>query len=341
MSGDAVLRMRCRLDAAAAVLLDARAPCEELCRAAADLADHFAELTGIDDASESAEEAASTSLPSGLAIAPRDAARCCRDGIRTSKLLRGVWVMLGELRNRFPGERLEILYAGCGPYAPLLVPLLARVAPGEARFHFLDLHPRSLAAVRAAISRLGLAEHDCQFIEADATRYRHPKGRPLHGVIVEALQRALAEEPQLAITANLAPQLTTGGRLVPERIVVELAWLVAEPGARDPAFDSFRVGGEPFTPLLELSAETAAALVSSRRSWRLEVPRVPDDGCHRAVLRTTLVTQGEIVLTSGESGLTTPWVVPETGCLRAGETLECSYRLGTRPGFAFKRAAMA
>ena len=48
-------------------------------------------------------------------------------------------------------EEVEVLYAGCGPFAPLFLPLTTALAPGLARFTLLDLHPRS---VDVAITRL-------------------------------------------------------------------------------------------------------------------------------------------------------------------------------------------
>src|SRR5690606_11640875 len=64
---------------------------------------------------------------------------------------------------------------------------------------------------------LGLGGHVMQQVLGDAVEYRH-QGEPYHIVVLEIMQRALGEEPQVAACANLVRQLAPGGALIPERI---------------------------------------------------------------------------------------------------------------------------
>ena len=90
--------------------------------AAAGLYSLCSSVTGIDEYSAHADDSGGTRLPSGEAISPRDAARCVLDYSRTSKFLRGLYASILEARQRFPDAAIEILYAGCGPFAPLAIP---------------------------------------------------------------------------------------------------------------------------------------------------------------------------------------------------------------------------
>jgi hypothetical protein len=60
----------------------------------------------------------STQLPSGLALAPHLAALCVLDEQRTAAFQRGVALAIEAARARFPGETVEVVYAGTGPFAP-------------------------------------------------------------------------------------------------------------------------------------------------------------------------------------------------------------------------------
>ena len=66
----------------------------------------------------------------------------------------------------------------------------------------------------------GLQAHHIRYLQDDACRYRHP-GKP-HVVIAETMQKSLEQEPQFAVTANLAPQLHAKGIFIPQKVEVSL-----------------------------------------------------------------------------------------------------------------------
>ena len=83
-----------------------------------------------------------TRLPQGKAINPYSAATCLQDQARTCAFGRGVRQAIEAARRRFPGEPVELLYAGTGPFAPLGLLQTACFSPGRAAPD-LDRYPTS------------------------------------------------------------------------------------------------------------------------------------------------------------------------------------------------------
>lgn len=330
------------LEDAGAVLLDRRSEPADLHAAAHALYAVLAALTGIREDTRERAQLDPLCLPNGVALAPRDAARSVVDFVRTARLLQGMEVALSAARARF-GAPVEVLYAGCGPFAPLVLPLMAKHGPGLARYTLMDVHPRSVEMARAAVEALGLSDCVRAFVVADATTWRNPGPAPLQVVLAEALERALEKEPQVAIMANLAPQLAPGGLVVPESIRVRacLAHLAREVVSlvEAPAERRRLVLGTVF----DLNAESGRALGRGGPvpPSRLEVPPLAAGDPTDFMLATTLVVAGDVVLEEYESGITYPAFQHRIGSVRAGDAIEVRYEDGTSPRFVCERAPAA
>jgi hypothetical protein len=310
----------------------------------------FRDITGLREDSAGPRDRWAISLPAGSAISPLDAARCLLDPRRTAIYLRGVHAALQQAQQRFPGEVIHVLYAGCGPFAPLCLPLLPLLAGRTVRFTLLDVHARAIESVQAILAALRLEGANVDCLVCDATRYRHPHHRPLHVVVSETMQRALEKEPQVAILMNTAPQLAPGGLMVPEMIAVDavLTDLSRELGGNGVAPQPCRPeplrsvprrsapwwGRIPLGRILELDRERACAWAAEGVSSHLPPAQISLPSSvpaqYSLVLATTIRTFGVHELREYESGLTHPLIVHGW---RAGEEIEFTYRLGEKPGF--------
>ncbi len=163
-----------------------------------------------------------TRFSTGRAIGPLEAARCVWDYKRTVAFLRAVDRALADALERFPGETVHLVEAGCGPLAPLALPFAVRYPASRVQVTVIDAHGVSLAGVRRLAAELGVEASMRNYVCADAAAYRFAGDERPHVIACEVLQRALADEPQVAVTLNLAPQLRDGGFFVPARIEVRL-----------------------------------------------------------------------------------------------------------------------
>lgn len=288
-------------------------------------------LTGLDPNSVDALLSMDTNLDCGRAIAPRNAGLCIVDFARTVAFGRGVDAAVVELRRRFPDERLEILYAGCGPFAPLIVTLLDRYVPTDLRVTLLDIHQESLDAAAKIVRAFDFEPFIADFVRADASMYRHPN--PTHLVICEMLAQALRSEPQVAVTANLAPQVIAGGYFLPERITVDFCLEAPRPNFESDGNGVDRTLG---ARLMDLNAESIRGGVPV--DFSPVVVTVPDVDLirYRPQLLTTVNVFGTIALRDRDAGITYPLnlTIPQ---LAPGDRIEFTYETGRHPQFKHRR----
>ncbi len=302
----------------------------ELRTAAIDLYELMCGLVGMDHNAPTAADNANTVLPGGQAISPRGASLCVIDYLRTTMFLRGVDKALREAVERFPGEMIEVLYAGCGVFATLLTSLAGRFDPTKFKITLLDMHERSLEGAQKVFHELGLEASLSDGLIVDAAVYVPPS--PPHLIIVEVMQRALDKEPQVAVTANLGANLRPGGIFIPERITVD-AWMEYRQ-------ENVGLQRREMARLIDLTAASAPAWLTAQDHSLPQVPYVtidlPQDTAQssRIVLVTEVTVFDTYKLTENQSGITLPAYrrfKPNPG----KNKLEFRYRQGNQPGFDY------
>jgi hypothetical protein len=293
-------------------------------------------------------------LDSGVAINPQAAAHCAVDYQRSVVFIRGVHAAINALKSRFPDTPLEILYAGCGPFATLLMPLLGKFSPGELTLYLLDVHQRSLDSVELLLAHFGFSAHSFQTINADACRYAH-SGK-LHLIIAETMQKSLEQEPQFAVTANLAPQLWPTGVFIPQRIEVALCLadlrheqkLMGQSQRLDPEDFEKNAQRHLLATVFILSPERApdqmrrAQYNTGTTKFELAptiavIPSMSELARFECALFTRISIFEHYRLADYESQITLPLKCHELAPLASGARYRVSYQLGSYPKFNFER----
>lgn len=321
-------------------LLDPAASGEAILSATRELNALFDALSPI-QRPETLERGPDTALEGGVAVSPACAAECGLEPLRVCRFLQGLRRAIDDALERFAPGPVHLLYAGTGPYATLVTPLLTRYTPERLRVTLLDYHGVSLESVRAILQALGLAGFVKGYVEADATTYRHPADDPIHVVVSETMAAGLANEMQVPITLNLAPQLAEGGLWVPEKIRVKA--VTGDP--RTLLLNVDRGAPPPYPPLREIEelgvlfqigAEEGRALAGLKDAPHLPaaeitIPELLPAG-HTAFLTTEIDVYGDIALTDRDSTLNHILGFPAGADGAAGSTTQFIYRLGKHPG---------
>lgn len=320
----------------------------ELLAAAREMHALCSKLTELDDNECSGAMAEDTFLETGRAINARDAARCMREYMRTRQFIRGMVAAIDTARRRFPGNVIDVLYAGCGPFATLALPVCTQLDEGaQVRFTVIDIHQHSLDSVKALVGELGLERHIDSYYHGDACTYQPPRDKKFHILASETMQQMLGNEPQFAITAKLVPYLHPGGILVPERITVSCCLCAGAQETR------IMEGGSPSRVrkeehmLLVLDKDTATTLYAQRQQYRMnDKPALApvdvrfgaqDDLVKDVMLSTHIKVFSDIELDDYQCSLTTPYILFDQGKLKQDEPLQFQYQVSTLPAFYYQR----
>lgn len=301
-----------------------------LLQASRDYYDFLSQLTGVNIDPKNTADKLATILPSGKAIAPQEAAICVLDYVRTSGFMRGLHAALLAAKKRFPDERIEILYAGCGPFAALALPLCTRFSADELCFTLLDFHIRSVESVEKLFQTLGFSDHLAEIIQTDATVYEPTDGRKFHIIITETMQKTLEKEPQVAITQNLKKHLRKNGIFIPEKITIEACLAdVSREFSLNPDVD-LKKKRIDLGQIFELSAAT-----DNFAPVTVEIPE-GDFSAFRLLLLTRIKIFESFSLDDYNSGITYPSILSNLSPVKNKDRIEFCYQTGEDPHFEYR-----
>jgi hypothetical protein len=281
--------------------------------------------------------AGQTRLDSGLAISPTLAAMCLREQFRTLAFIRGLAAAIDDARC--PDRPVRVLYAGCGPFALLAVPLMTAFSPAQARFTLLDIHQECVVDAVSLIHSLGLSVHIDGAICADATRYEIPTSDKPDVIVSETMAVCLHNEPQVSIARNLLMQ-APGARMVPSSVSIDMCLLdwskehllmPAEYVGEIPAPQRDRIHLGRIFELNDINIRSWHGIEGDRLpAGRVRFPESLESR-YRPYLMTSIDVFGLHRLQDYDSSLTTPMAFRTIPELAGGEMLQFHYQLGSNP----------
>jgi CheY-like chemotaxis protein len=243
----------------------------------------------------------------GQAVSPEAAAVCIRDFMRTRVFMRGLKEAISTKLLADPGKAVTVLYAGTGPFATLLIPLVTIFSSTQLNMLLLDINPASIAYLNRVINYFNLQTYVLHIVETDAVTYQIPAQWQPDIILSETMMPSLKTEPQISIVANLAGQCPQA-ILVPELIAVSAVLYNSKMD------DEIRF--IPLETLLVFTKDEALQMAAQQQTGdvifpvtRLEVqkPALPDYS--RLALLTNIRVFNQHTLNFRESSLTIPQFV--------------------------------
>lgn len=266
--------------------------------------------------------------PFGKAVSFTTAAQCAEDPERGRVFIQGIYQAIQDRLKAHPGQIVNILYAGTGPFAWLLLPLLPLFSASQIQVTLLDIHQASLDKVTKLIEHFDLADRVVESACADATLWQPNTVVKFDVILSETMKHLLQQEPQVQIFTHLQAYLADDGVLIPQNIELD-AWL--ECRTVQDFVETHYLG-----PLFALNLQTARLLASGDRSFLAGTLLLPDFTPSAVTLKftTSIQVYGNSTLSEYQSQLTLPRYRREHW-LKPLSCLAFRYEQGTHPDFVF------
>ena len=261
----------------------------------------------------------------GVAIGTTWAARCVDDIIRTRQFIRGAFKAVDDKLDEKEAP-VHILYAGSGPFATLILPLLATYSDSQIQITVLEINPGSVAFLKRVISKLGFEKYFVKIENEDATRYKIDADIDI--LISETMQHALVKEQQVPIMLNLVNQLPSSAIIIPECIKLELAYMNINQVATGTG-DRYKT----ISTLLHFNQSFINHHNPSKNIFDKSVELSMSDSkdFNKIVVLTSIQVYQNEWIKYDESGLTIPKILRPIPA--ADQTLGIKYVLGEIPGY--------
>lgn len=304
--------MQPKLSEIVTILLNSKTNQDEVL-AAKSLAEYFQELLVKQLPKKEFSITQNTIINGGIALSSQHAIDCLGDPLRTVRFIKATYQAINDSFTKFPTEKINLLYAGCGPGAPLILPLLSQFSSEKLSITLLDINESSIVSVKTLIKSLEYEDFFRDIRLTDATTYSFPKNIPLHIILSETMDKGLSKEPQVRITQNLAPQLIEDGILIPEEIEIYTEHTFY---SKEPYFDIYKDVlnlGNPTTTidkqvLFTISKDIADKPPFFFESDWIEVPKECNDTPDISIVAKIKIYKDQI-LEKGESLISNPFPV--------------------------------
>ena len=307
----------------------------ELAQTIKNYRDLLINLSPINFSSEASE--CDIHLTNGKAIATAWAASCLDGAIRTQQFIRGISEAIKSLQTT-KKRPIHILYAGSGPFATLILPILAVSSEAEIQVSLLEINAESFANVQQVFSQLNFDTFVNTFANVDATTYQIPNGESVDILVSETMLHSLKEEPQVSIVINLMSQLRNDVILIPENIILEIGFLHPKEITTEENFKTLAT-------IFELKKEKLPdfKVTKLEGSQSVAFPKVtvnlPSEWLqhyHQLAIFTEIQVYQQYWIHTNENGLTTPLIIENTSQFENTETsITFQYKIDSNPGIMY------
>jgi predicted RNA methylase len=271
----------------------------------------------------------------GNALGTLWASLCVEDLIRTRQFVRGINKAIQEKIHK--QKPIHILYAGTGPFATLVLPIIFRYSKKEINYTFLEVNPFSFEILQNVILKLGLKNYNIKLVQEDATTYQIDFNNKPDIIISETMQNALAKEQQVPIFLNLMNQVKYDSIFIPEKIELSIALKKA----RIPIEKTKAKHYQKVKKILEVSKEAIFLLnrlenkpncedLFTKKQTLIEVKELKHFS--QLVIITEIQVYKDEKIGICESGLTTPLIIAEIPSnLTDAITINTQYKISPKP----------
>ncbi len=331
-------------------------------------ADAYENLLASYDKAELTESEKTTSYinATGLVMSVENAVHTFQDIYRVQAFLRGVNQALAEKKNN---EVVHVVYPACGPFAPLLLPLISHYASqnigrNQLKITLIDIQPGAVKILNKLISDLDIADYIHEVICCDVMDFQ--PSYKIDVLVMEALQHGFTREGHLAFARHLVSFLSEDAIMLPEQIKVVASlnigqreyvdqWANQErthsslvcpevQHERIPLGEVFSLTLDKLRKLTTLPLGDSIELVECNQ---LQIPKgIKNINKTNLLLSVTATTFGEEHIMEYDSGITHPLfdmsvcidfvpkaAEPDDLLVKSGDRLKFYYKLSGAPGF--------
>lgn len=299
-------------------------------------------LSEVDLDSEVARE--NLHFDNGKAIGTTWAAWCIDDFVRTKVFIKGLFNAIESVKSQ-KKDTIHLLYAGCGPFATLILPIMAVYTPQEIQFTLIEINPISAESAKRVIDKLGFNEYIKKIEIADATKYVIDATVKFDIILSETMQRGLIKEQQVPIIANIMRQIHYDILLIPEKINIVLALLnmskyhqkaAQATEATEEAYllrlgEVFELSAANITATMSTAEQQGTKLVFPQKKFHIKKSQI--EALPQLVILTDIQVFGNDKIYFNESGLTIPMMLKKTNMIPQDCQVTISYKIDEVPGF--------
>jgi predicted RNA methylase len=276
----------------------------------------------------------------GKALGTFWAALCLDDLIRTRQFVRGINKAIQEKVNK--QKPIQILYAGTGPFATLILPFIFRYSKQEIKYTFLEINPLSFEILQDVISKLGLKDYNIKLVKGDATKYQIDFKNKPDIIISETMQNALAKEQQVSIFLNLMNQVRYDTIFIPEKIELFIGLKKAGIPVEETQIKHYQkekkifdVSKEAMFPLNPTENKAIGGILFDKKQTIIEEKKLR--GFSQLLLLTEIQVYKDEKIGINESSLTTPITIKDIpNNLKDSITINTQYKISSQPELEYE-----